>query len=64
MSFKVCGGSLRRQIALVTSIGFRMPLLAAEQPGFVSGHRFSDAQIREIGRPFRDQEPAAVRKGC
>jgi len=27
----------------MTRIVFRMPLLAAEQSGFVSGHRFSDA---------------------
>jgi len=43
MSLKVCGGSLRHQIALAGRIGFRMPLLAAEQSAFVSGHRFSDA---------------------
>jgi hypothetical protein len=56
MSFKVCGGSLRRQIALVTRIGFRMPLLAADSPVSYQGIAAAMPQMREIERLFRGRD--------
>ena len=51
MSFKVCGGSLRREISLASRIAFRMPFVPASYQGIASAM----PQMCEIGRPFRGQ---------